>query len=111
MHSRRNIHGLMTKYLFNGGDMTHEERFNHFHENNPLVYDLFKKFTFEVIEKGFTKWSADAIMHRVRWETNIVTDDQQFKINNNYVAFYARLFMSEYPEYAGFFEIRRQISA
>ena len=91
--------------------MTHEERFGLFHKNNPRVYELFKQFTFEVINKGFRKWSADAVMHRVRWEASVITDDPQFKINNNYVAFYARLFMAEYPQYQGFFETRKRLSA
>ncbi len=91
--------------------MAHEERFSIFHTNNPRVYELFREFTLEVIDRGYESYSADAIMHRVRWEANIVTDDPRFKINNNYVAFYARLFMAEFPHHKDFFETRTQISA
>ena len=89
--------------------MAHEEQFCLFHQNNPRVYELFKRFTFEVIKKGVRKWSADAVMHRVRWEASLITDDPKFKINNNYITFYARLFMAEYPQHQGFFEIRRRL--
>ena len=34
----------------------------------------------------------------------------EFKLNNNYRAFYARAFMKKYPEYAGFFRLREQTS-
>jgi hypothetical protein len=85
-----------------------EAEFDKFHSENPQVYELFKRFTFEAIKKGHSCYSADAILHRVRWETSIMTTDQEFKINNNHVAFYARLFMDDNPEYAGFFETRHR---
>ena len=91
--------------------MAHEEGFSVFHTNNPKVYELFRKFTLEVINRGYEHYSADAIMHRVRWETNVVKCHRQFKINNNFVTFYARLFMAEFPQHEGFFETRTRISA
>lgn len=84
-----------------------ERAFEEFHWGNPSVYKLFKKFAFEVIRKGHQQYSADAIMHRVRWETNVVTSDDEFKVNNNHVAFYARMFMRDFPEYKGFFRLRK----
>ena len=71
------------------------------------MYRLFVKYTMELVNRGRTRYSADAIMHRVRWETNVVTNDESFKINNNHVAFYARMFMKDYPELEGFFPIRK----
>lgn len=85
----------------------HELDFESFHSMNPKVYELFKRFTFEAIAKKHRHYSADAIMHRVRWETSVQTAGGDFKINNNHVAFYARLFMSDFPEYQGFFETRK----
>ena len=46
------------------------------------------------------------IINRVRWETNIMTTDKDYKINNNYKPFYSRMFMSEHPEYENFFHKR-----
>jgi hypothetical protein len=86
-----------------------------YHAVHPRVYSLFKRFTLEVIDRGFENYSADAIMHRVRWETAITTQpqpgkrlnpDEPFKVNNNYVAHYARMFMAEFPRYDGFFRTR-----
>lgn len=88
--------------------MDNQTQFEKFHENNPAIYEMFWRFAHEVIDRGYKKYSADAIMHRVRWETNIVTDSNQFKINNNHVAFYARLFMKDNPAHAAFFETRTQ---
>jgi hypothetical protein len=85
-----------------------EAEFEKFHSENPRVYELFRQFALEAICKRHVHYSADAIMHRVRWETSISTTDNEFKINNNHVAFYARMFMDENPEHDGFFETRHR---
>ena len=83
-----------------------------YHEQNPIVWNLFQQFTFELIERGFKNYGAKGVMERVRWDTDQPTVDgkSRFKINNNYTAFYARKFMIHYPQYKGFFRIRKQIS-
>ena len=81
-----------------------ELKFWEFHQNNPNLYELFKQFTFQVIQLGRDHYSADAILHRIRWETDMASkDDKGFKINNNYQAYYARLFMRDHPAHRGFF--------
>lgn len=84
-----------------------EQGFSDFHTENPQVYELFKRFTFEVIRRGHQHYSADAVIHRIRWETGIKTTGDERKINNNHVARYARMFMEEHPEYRGFFRTRK----
>lgn len=79
-----------------------------FHKANPHVYGLFKRFTFEIIKRGHRHHSAEAIIHRIRWHVNLETVTADFKMNNNYAAFYARLFHRDYPEHARFF--RKKVS-
>lgn len=82
-----------------------------FTKDNPDVWRLFCGFTFDRINKGFKNYSAKAVFERIRWEMDIGGDGvKQFKLNNNYPAFYARAFMRKYPEHNGFFRIREQIS-
>ena len=81
-----------------------------FHNEHPQVWELFVQFTMELIDRGREHGSADEVMHRVRWETGAGSDVEEFKINNNYVAFYARRFMKVHPEHEGFFRTRRQKS-
>ena len=45
-------------------------------------------------------------MHRVRWETGIETKGDEYKVNNNYISAYARMFERVYPEHQGFFRKR-----
>ena len=88
------------------------KRFVAFHKANPRVYDLFKRFAYEAMSAGHRHMSADAIIHRVRWETDVVTrgagaiDGSSFKINNNHVAYYARMFAVEHPQQSDFFRFR-----
>ena len=82
-----------------------------FHKAHPEVWQMFVRFTFDRISRGFKNYSVNAIFERIRWETDTVrNDDSQFKLNNNYRAFYARAFMKKYPEHEGFFRLREQIS-
>lgn len=84
----------------------HYEEFMKFHTDNPDVYLLFKKFTFEAIQRGRKKLGVGAIIERVRWYTDIETRGGPFKLNNNYSPYYARMFMSDFPEHEGFFATR-----
>ncbi len=83
------------------------EAFEAFHLKNPRVFALFQLFAFEAQTAGHKHFSADAIMHRVRWETSVRTSGELFKINNNHVAYYARRLMETIPSFKGFFRTRR----
>lgn len=84
---------------------------NEFHKEYPEVWDLFCHYTNDRINRGFKNYSADAIMHRVRWETSLKSPaNDGFKINNNFVTFYARRFAKEHPEHYDFFRFREQTS-
>ena len=82
-----------------------------FHEANPDVWELFVKFTNDRIGLGFKNYGANAIIERIRWETDSgSTDSSQFKVNDHFPPFYARRFMAMYPEHKGFFRLRKQTS-
>tara|TARA_R100001086_G_scaffold240621_1_gene166881 strand:- start:78 stop:446 length:369 start_codon:yes stop_codon:yes gene_type:complete len=83
-----------------------------FHSEHPEVWDLFVRFTKEILRRGFKHYSVNAIFERIRWEVDTVgrNDQYEFKLNNNYRAFYARRFMRMYPQHDGFFRTRRQTS-
>jgi hypothetical protein len=83
-----------------------EDRFWEFHEANPKVYELFDRFTKQVIRRGHKNFSSDAILHRIRWETNVATNGDKFKINDHFSAYYARLWLENNPDHDGFFRTR-----
>ena len=93
-----------------------EQKFIIFHEANPEVYELFKKFTFQAMNRGHKHLSAEMIINRIRWETKVVTTDEaiktigKLKINNDYKPFYSRLFIVEHPQHKDFFRLRQSVA-
>jgi hypothetical protein len=84
-------------------DQSLKERWWAWHRSNPAVFELFERFTFEALSRGHKRLSAWLIINRIRWETSVVTRDGDFKISNDFIAFYARYFMHKHPEFKGFF--------
>jgi hypothetical protein len=81
-------------------------KFERFHENNPHIYVLFKRFAFEAINAGRKHFSARMILHRIRWYTMVETSDTEYKVNDHHSPYYGRLFMKEFPAHDGFFRTR-----
>jgi hypothetical protein len=75
----------------------------------PLdVRTLFEKLAFDVAARGHEHYSADAILHRIRWHYDIDVGDPDFKCNNNWTADLSRWFMDKYPQMDGFFRTRQR---
>jgi len=87
--------------------MTKKQRLWKWHKQNPHFYELFEHFTFKAINKGHKKLSAWLIVNRIRWETAIETTGEDYKISNDFIAYYSRLFMHYHPEYSGFFATKK----
>lgn len=97
--------------LESGGMGKLEKAFWKFHNANPKVYRLLVKFAFQWREArgGHSKLGMKALFERVRWETSLhTTEDENFKLNNNNTAFYARLIMDRNPDLADLFSLRKQ---
>lgn len=90
-------------------NLTIAERFEQFHSRNPVVYRLFKDYAWVVKRAGRSRFSADAIVQRIRWFMAFEGDGrEEFKINDHYTALYARKLMTEEPDaFGGFFELRK----
>jgi hypothetical protein len=71
----------------------------------------FERLALEVRGLGFKRYSADAILHRVRWHMHVERGNRAFKANNNWTAPLARWFLENHPEAAGFFELRERVDA
>lgn len=83
------------------------EAFWAFHEANPEVYNLFDRFTRELIGARYPHGSAKLIFERIRWETMVLTRGSgPVKLNNNFTSRYARLWEHRNPQHKGFFRQR-----
>ncbi len=80
--------------------------FEAFHAANPHVWAEFERRAMALIEKGWTRFAARTICEVMRYTFALERQKDGFKINNNHVPFYARLFAEKHQEHAGFFEQR-----
>ena len=83
------------------------EGFEQFNSSNPHVFCEFEKQALMAINKGREKISAKLIINWIRWNECLRTSDQNFRINDAYQSYYARLFIKKYPEYESRFEFRK----
>ena len=86
---------------------TIREGFMDFHKENPQIYREFKKQAFRAILNDKKKISAKLIINFIRWNHYLNTTDENFKINDAYQSYYARLFVAEFPEHESLFNFRK----
>lgn len=79
-------------------------------QESPEVYEKFVEFSLVATKhrKYFSPWT---VCHRIRWSTMVGDNNSQFKVNNNWISFYSRKFMQDYPEHDGFFATRSRNTA
>jgi hypothetical protein len=95
---------------------TIEQAFWRFHRENPHVYDrLVRLARVWNQRRPGRKMGMKMLFEVLRWEVNtgtqvgsaVSTTGDDFKLNNNYHALYARLIMHREPDLDGLFETRR----
>lgn len=92
--------------IFDGIDKNLLKRFKEFHEKNAFVYQEFYKLSAKMKSNGRRKYSAWTIINKIRWDYDLKTKGDVFKINNDFIALYARLVIYNYPELSDFFSLR-----
>jgi len=85
-------------------------RFSEFHSSNPDVWQLFERFTLELLAAGRLHYGSGAIFERIRWHVDVETKGDSAKLNNNFRAYYARMFEVAHPQHTGFFRNRKRTS-
>jgi hypothetical protein len=85
----------------------YQDKFDSFLAANPHVYPLFKRFAHELWQAGRSRMSSRQIVGRIRWEADINTTGDTFKINENFTSLFARKMIAEEPQFADAFELRR----
>lgn len=73
---------------------------------NPKVYTKFKRFAKKMYANGRRRYSADAIVHYIRLESDINNSGNKIKISNNHVAYFARDLIKEDKKFKNFFILR-----
>lgn len=87
------------------------EQFEQFHTDNPDVYRILVQLAHQWITRtGSRKLGIATLYERTRWQIAVATSDPNYKLNNNFRAFYARLIMCREPALAGMFDLRESVA-
>lgn len=87
--------------------MTTAERFEAFHAENPHVYQVLVRLAREwVAATDRRKLGVKTLYERARWEIAVDTRDADYRLNNNYTPFYARLIMWQERDLCDMFDMR-----
>lgn len=93
--------------LFEDIDPLLLKKFKSYHTENPHVYTRFLELAVEMKRTGRERYSQWIIINKMRWDSDIKTKDDVFKISNDYIALYARMVVYNCPEFSGFFELKK----
>lgn len=85
--------------------------FERFHLAHPEVYEVLVKLARKAKRKGHDRLGIAMLWEVMRWE-HMVGDQsgKEWKLNNNWKAFYARLIMEQEPDLAELFDTRRSVA-
>lgn len=90
----------------NPNGRTIHDAFVAFHSANPQVYETLRRMALTMRRRGVKQFGIAALFEVLRYEAALRTAGDEFKLNNSYRSFYARLLMEEESELTGFFETR-----
>lgn len=85
--------------------------FEVFHVKHPDVYDELVAMARRAVAAGHRRLGMKQLWEVLRWNRMLASlpdDDEPWRLNNSYTAFYARLIMDTCPDLAGVFETRSQ---
>lgn len=80
-----------------------------FHEKNPHVYASLVMYARQAVRAGHLRVGIELLWNRMRWDWMLHTEHAgDYKLNQNYKAWYARRIMEREPDLADIFETRRR---
>ena len=83
------------------------QKFIEFHKSNPQVYVELRDIALRIKKRGYDFYGIGACYEIVRFHRVMETTDDDFKLCNDYRAYYARLLMRNEPELKGFFRTKK----
>ena len=74
-------------------------------KEHPETMSVFEELAAKAVSSK-KKFGIGFLAERVRWEYQVVKQNNDFKINNNYRAYIARELVARHPEWRNFIEMR-----
>jgi hypothetical protein len=90
-------------------EKTPEEKFRDFHRRHPEVYRELRRRAFALKAKGRKRWGIRNLWECMRYDFALDNpEEDDFRLNDHYTRYYARLLMNCEPGLVGFFETRER---
>ena len=70
-------------------------------------FKMFEEQALLAINNGRKKLSAKLIINYIRWNKFVKSNDKNFKINDAFQSYYARAFVTKYPNHVDKFNFRK----
>jgi len=84
-----------------------DKKFWDFHDKNPQVFAKLEELALQAYTRGRKKIGIGMIFEVLRWNSNMQTTGDTYKLNNSYRSRYVRILIQSHPEYHDLFETRR----
>ncbi len=74
-------------------------------KKHPHIWKAFQEHCLKVVQQGARRLSAKATFEHMRYENSGGDWEKykDYKVSNNYTAYFARLFAGKYPQYESLF--------
>lgn len=92
--------------LFDHYSRARIEKFLSFHAKNPHVLDELEDLALKALAAGRKHYSLKTIYAVLRWNRDVSTTGDEFKLNDLYQSLYVRALIVKRPELHDFFELR-----
>ena len=92
-------------------DRPHEEAAREFADAHPGVEQELVRLARNAKSRGLESYGIKALGEMVRWHFRVDQGREEFAMNNNYTATFARMIMERHPDLEGFFETRESPTA
>lgn len=108
MNQRDAINGLIRM----GANYETVRDFINYHSNNLWIWESFEKTALAEVTSGRKKMGAKELFEKLRRDNSggstpdLFTSAKEFKLNNNYTALYARLFILKFPQHKEAFSLK-----
>lgn len=86
---------------------TIQQRFEAFHSKNPWLLVELEKLAIQMGADRGRKMSIETLVGKIRWDYDIATKGDAFKINDHFTSRYVRLMIERHPAWADVFTLRR----
>lgn len=80
--------------------------FQQYHQANPHLYELYKAIAISLAKQGRRYIGSKFIFEEMRFNHTFQSNNDPFKVNNNFAPHFARKFVLEYPQYGHLFKFK-----